>query len=133
MDSDRGVPETGLEETFAGGADEELYPAAERFDRDAGEAAHEPQSSRPVQRSAVRAKKRTAKERLRDFCEDNVPRAGDGVKETVRKVVRLVSLVALVGALSYLAIYGVKFLQHKKQISTFEAQIGELEVIEEKG
>ena len=134
MEADNRTPGTEFEEPAAvSGMDAALYPEAERFERPAGEAARETQSSRPVKRSGIRKKKRTAKERLYGFAADNVPRSGDGAKETVRKVVRLVSLAALVGALAYLAVYGVKYMRHKEQISTFEEQISELEVIEEKG
>ena len=116
----------------SGVPEESLYPPAEKIDRleRSAEAIvitkREGAPARKASKKKKKKKKRTFRAKLRQFSADNIPHRGDGAKETVRKVIRLVSFVALVCGLAYLAVYGVNYLRHRQQTQTFENEISEL-------
>ena len=72
---------------------------------------------------------RFSKEGFKRFCRANFPTKGDGAKESIRKIVKDISFVALMCALVYLAIYGRNYFKRIKDIETGEATMDELDNI----
>ncbi|MCH5197979.1 MAG: class B sortase [Oscillospiraceae bacterium] len=70
-----------------------------------------------------------SKEGFKRFAVNNLPQKSDSSGEKIRKTVRAVSFVALVGALVYLLIYYHNYLERVNFLQESESNISELEKI----
>ena len=83
----------------------------------------------PTRREAKKSAKKRSRRggdgltRGERFRINNIPCRGDSKKEIARKVVRIISFIALVAALVYLAFYALDFYERQKQTSEFDTQI----------
>lgn len=68
-------------------------------------------------------KTRFSAEGIRRWAKDVFPQKGDGAQETVRKIVRIASFIALVWASIYLVIYFIKYQQRRHNDRVIEDEI----------
>ena len=96
--------------------------ARREYHRQSGEKAPK-KNAQKKQKKKKKDKKNDPRSRKERWVEDNIPRKGDSAGEIFRKVVRGVSLIVLIAALVYLAVYGVNYLRRKQQTADFDQQI----------
>ena len=109
-----------LEASAAPAPDAVPIPPAERIEA----FAEVPEPTRREAKKAEKKRKRrgdTTLTRGERFRIDNIPCRGDSKKEIARKVIRIISFIALVAAIVYLIFYAVDFYERQKQTAEFDS------------